>query len=168
MDDVAEQQIAYYPLDFDLLKKGDSISPERLEALTQKQRGTDGYNLAVLALRERIVRECRDRGRHFTVALVKGSLRVLTDEEASLYNARTFRAGFKRSSKSLRRLAKVDASQLSDGQKIDHERNLIVLGKVLQAARTARASALLALAGHQRTTPGLPKPNGTATTEGKE
>ena len=156
MDELNEQDIQYFPLDFDSLKKGDNITPDRLEKLTGKTRGTDGYNLAVLALRERIVRECKDRGKHFTVAVVKGTLRILTDEEAALYNVRTFRAGFRRSGKSLRRLTKVNVGQLSDQQKRDHERNLLVFGKMLQAARSARAA--IAATPHQRMTPGLPEP----------
>jgi len=163
MDDLNEQDIQYFPLDFDSLQKGDSIAPDRLERLTNRKRGTDGYNLAVLALRERIVRECKDRGKHFTVALVKGSLRILTDEEAALYNVRTFRAGFRRSGKSLRRLSKVNTAALSDQQKADHERNLIVFGKMLQAARSARAA--IAATPHQRTTPGLPGPVGETKSE---
>lgn len=158
MNELNEQDIQYFPLDFDGLQKGDNITPDRLEKLTERKRGTDGYNLAVLALRERIVRECRDRGKHFTVAVVKGTLRILTDEEAAVYNVRTFRAGFRRSGKSLRRLAKVNTEALTDPQKKEHERNLIVFGKMLQAARSARAA--IAATPHQRTTPGLPEPVG--------
>lgn len=156
MDDLNEPDIQYFPLDFDALEKGHCINAERLQQLTGKQRGTDEYNLAVLALRERIVRECKDRNKNFTVAMVKGALRILTDEEAAVYNVRTFRAGFRRSHSSLRRLAKVDTAALSDQQKSEHERNVIVFGKMLQAARSART----AIAGtpHERTTPGLPEP----------
>lgn len=163
--DITEQDIQYFPLDFDSLKKGDNITPDRLEQLTERKRGTDGYNLAVLALRERIVRECRDRGKHFTVAVVKGSLRVLTDEEAALYNAKTFRAGFRRSGKSLRRLTRVNTEMLSESQKKDHERNVLVFGKMLQAAQSARAA--IAATPHKRSTPGLPEPvNGESTGRG--
>ena len=156
MNELNEQDIQYFPLDFDALQKGDNITPDRLEKLTERKRGTDGYNLAVLALRERIVRECRDRGKHFTVAVVKGTLRILTYEEAAVYNVRTFRAGFRRSGKSLRRLAKVNTAALTDPQKKDHERNMIVFGKMLQAARSARAA--IAAEPYKRTTPGLPEP----------
>jgi hypothetical protein len=156
MDDLNEQDIAYYPLDFETLKKGDSIPPARLEQLTEQTRGTDSYNLAVLALRERIVRECRDRGKNFTVAVVKGALRILTDEEAAVYNVRTFRAGFRRSGHSLRRLAKVNTAALSDPQKKEHERTLIVFGKMLQAARSARARTAIELSEHRRGVPGIP------------
>lgn len=157
MDNLNEEDIQYFPLDFDALQKGDSISPEHLEKLTEKTRGTDAYNLAVLALRERIIRECKDREKHFTVAVVKGHLRILTDEEAAVYNMRTFRAAFRRQHRSLRMMANtVNTAALSDTQKKEHERNLIVCGKMLQAARSARAQ--IAATPHQRTTPGLPEP----------
>jgi hypothetical protein len=165
MDELSESDIQYYPLDFDALQKGDVITIDRLEAITDKQRGTQAFQLAVLSLRERIINECKDRDRFFTVAIVKGNLRILTDEEAAVYNSRTFKMGMKRSRKSLSRLAKVDMNNLDDLQKKSHERNLIVFGKMLQAARSAQKS--LTAAPHQRTLPGLPEPNG-ANVETKE
>jgi hypothetical protein len=159
MDELTEHDIQYFPLDFDALQKGDSIPPDRLEKLTETVRGTDVYNLAVLALRERIIRELRDREKHFTVAMVKGSLRVLTDSEAALYNARAFKAKFRGAGYALRRAARVDQSRLEDGQRKEHERNLITFGKMLQAAKAARRA--ISATPHERTTPGLPGPQGS-------
>ena len=155
MDELNETDIQYFPLDFDALEKGDVITTDRLEAITGKQRGTQTFQLAVLVLRERIVNECKDRDKFFTVAFVKGNLRILTDEEAAIYNARTFKAGMKRSRKSLTRLAKVDVGKLDDLQKKSHERNLIVFGKMLQAARSAQQQGITA-SPHARTLPGIP------------
>ena len=165
MDELNETDIQYYPLDFDALQKGDVITIDRLEAITGKRRGTQEYQLAVLGLRERIISECKDRDKFFTVAIVKGNLRILKDDEAAIYNSRTFKMGMKRSRKSLSRLAKVDVGNLDDLQKKSHERNLIVFGKMLQAARSAQKS--ITAAPHQRTLPGLPEPNG-ANEEAKE
>lgn len=157
VDELNELEIRYFPLDFDALKKGDTIPPDRLEQLTGCERGTSKYQLAVLTLRERIVKECHERGREFTVAIIKGALRILTDSEASLYNARAFKGKFRGAGRALKRAARVDTSNLDDGQKKEHERNLIVFGKMLQAARSARAA--IAATPHQRTTPGLPAPS---------
>lgn len=154
MEDLSEAEIRYFPIDFDSVHKGQTWTPDALERLTERTCGTDAYRLAVLALRERIVRECRDRGNYFTVAIVKACLRVLTDEEAALYNARTFRAGFRRSGKSLKRLLRVDATQLTEQQKMEHERSCLVFGKMLQAANSARAK--ISATPYERTTPGLP------------
>ena len=166
MDELNESDIQYYPLDFDALQKGDVITIDRLEAITGKQRGTQAFQLAVLSLRERIISECKDRDKFFTVAIVKGNLRILKDDEAAVYNSRTFKMGMKRSRKSLSRLAKVDVGNLDDLQKKSHERNLIVFGKMLQAARSAQKS--LAATPHQRTLPGLPDKNGNGGEGSKE
>jgi hypothetical protein len=152
--DVDKFDIQYFPLDFDALKKGDEIEADRLESITNTKRGTDQYNLAVLALRARIMQELKDRGKFVTVAVVKGCLRLLTDEQAALYNARMYRAGFQRAGRSLKRLAKVDVGNLTDQQKQDHERTLLVFGKMLQAAKTARRE--IAATPYQRTLPGIP------------
>jgi hypothetical protein len=157
MDELNETDIQYYPLDFDALQKGDVITVDRLEAITGKIRGTQDYQLAVLGLRERIVSECKDRDKFFTVAIVKGCLRILKDDEAAVYNSRTFKMGLRRSRKSLTRLAKVDVGNLDDLQKKSHERNLLVFGKMLQAARSAQKS--ITATPHQRTLPGLPDGN---------
>jgi hypothetical protein len=158
VDELSEHEIQYYPLDFAALKKGDSLTPDRLEELTNSERGTDEYNLRVLVLRERIVRTCRELGNHFTVAMVKGSLRILTDSEAALYNARSFRGKFRGAGAALRRAARVDTANLDDGQKREHEQNIVTFGRMLQAARHARRN--IAATPHQRTTPGLPGPGG--------
>ena len=151
-----EHEIQYYPLDFDALEKGQAWTPDDLERLTEKGRGTDPYRWAVLAIKDRIVRECKDRGKEFTLAVVKGCLRILTDEEAAVYNASAFRAGIRRSRRSYRRLARtVDAAKLTEGQAKDHERNLLVCGRVLVAAKAARSEAL-SVSVHSRSVPGLP------------
>lgn len=145
--------VTYFPIDFDSLAKGDVIAPERVEEFSSCKRGSDKFRLALLVLRERVVRELRERDKHYTVAIIKGQLRILTDEEAAIYNSRTFKHGFRRAVRSHRRLAHVDTAGFNELQKSDHERNLLVQGRMLQAARSALQS-LVAVA-HKRTVPGL-------------
>jgi hypothetical protein len=132
------------------------LSVKELERITQTRYGTDAYNLALLVLRNRILTECKDRGNHFTVVRIKGALHVLTDEQAAVYNADTFRAGIKKMKVSFKRLGQVDQIGLSEEQKRQHERSLFVCGKVLQSVQSTRKE--LRGEAHQRTTPGLPAP----------
>ena len=149
------QSIRYHPLDFDNLNKGDEISTEQIEEFGRcTVRDDKRFRLAAMALKTRVIRESRDRGKLFTVAIIKNRIRILTDEEAAIYNPRQFKHGFRHQLRALKRLTEVDASNLSDQQQRDHERNLLVCGKMVQAARSARAQ--IAAIAHQRSVPGLP------------
>lgn len=157
MDELSNiEKVQYYPLDFDSIQKGDAWATDELERLTGKRRDTTEYQFAVMALKSRIYRELKDRGKRVTLAVVKGALRVLTDEEAALYNARTFRQGFRRSVRSFSRMSTVNQAGMTERQKADHERNLIVYGRMLQAARNGKKQALRATA-VKRDVPGLPE-----------
>jgi hypothetical protein len=145
-----------FPIDFDAVQKGDSWAPDVLEELTSTRRGTVSYQFACLELRARIMRECLDRGKPVTVAMVKGSLRVLTDEEAALYNVKTFKSGLRRSVRSVKRLARVNPANLNEAQRAEHERNLTLCSLMMTAARKARRERLQVTA-HVRSVPGLPE-----------
>lgn len=148
--------IKYYPLDFDNLNKGDEVTADQIEEFGQCSRTDEKrFRLAALALKTRILRECRDRGKFFTIAIIKGSIRILTDEEAAMYNPKQFKHGFRRQLRALKRLTEVNVTALSDQQQKDHERNLLVFGKMVQAARSARAA--INAVPHTRSVPGLPK-----------
>lgn len=149
-----ENETKRYPLDFDAIAKGDQWTPDELEQITSTRRGTTQYQFACLELRMRIMRECLDRGKPVTAAMVKGSLRVLTDEEASLYNAKIFRVGQRKSARSLGRLSRVNIANLTESQKQEHERNILVFGRMLAASRRAQRGQLKLIA-HARQVPGI-------------
>lgn len=151
-------EVRYHPIDFDALRKGDVITVEQLERITGYQYGTRKFDLAVLALREQITRELHDRNYPITVASENGSLKILTDEEAAAYNPQMFRHGFRKLLRAHRRLMNVDATQLNSEQREALERNIVVQGKMISAARSSRQ---IALQSHKRATPGLPAPAAT-------
>lgn len=147
--------VSYHPMDFAALKKGDVITPVQIAQITGQQPGTEKYALALMSLRERIMRECKKLGRPVTATCTKDSLRILTDPEAAHYNAEETRRGFRKQCRGFRRMVEVDARQLDDQQKSDLERNIIIVGKMIAAARSARS---IAISAHKRSTPGLPAP----------
>lgn len=152
------EEVKYHPIDFDALNKGDSLSPEQLATITNCQVGTTRYQLAVLRLCDQIQRELDDRGKQVTVAVKKGFVCVLTDEEASIHNNRLFSRHRRGQWRSHARNMQVDVSQLSQESRAAHERNLIVNSAVLAAMREAKR---VALQSHKRSTPGLPAPADT-------
>lgn len=124
-----------YPLDFDLLNKGDSIPPHKLRDLTRADPGTPQYHFGVLKLRDQIRDEMESRGRPVNVAIVDGHLRILTDEEAVPYLAERFRAGQRLMARTLQNEAIVDTANLTEETKAKHERNLQIHGFKLAALR---------------------------------
>lgn len=144
--------VDYYPLDFDVLGKGDSFTPIQLEEITGKKRDTKEYQFAVLQLCQRIMRELSERGNPVTAALRRDCLCILTDEEASIHNAKRFRANVRGLFRSHTRNMAVDSSQLGAESRKQHERAIAVNGAVLVAMKEARQ---LAIREHRRSTPGI-------------
>jgi hypothetical protein len=142
------------PIDFDAIQKGDALSPSQLEEITGKKQGTSAYAFAVMQLSQRIANECASRGKIFTIAIVQQHLRVLTDEEASVYNDKQYRAKWRGMKRNHFNNMAVDASKLSDSQRSKHERNILVQAGLLAAGDKERRR--LIVQAHQRTTPGLP------------
>lgn len=145
--------VDYYPLDFDSIKKGDAFTPPQLEVITQKESGTRDYDFAVMGLRDQIMKELESRNRPATVALVRGNLKVLTDEEAAEYNPSQFNAGLQRMRRAHRRcLTTVDMTNLPETQRAKFEHKMICNGKVLEAVASIRRKLLPKP--HERQIPG--------------
>lgn len=142
-----------WPIDYDSLNKGDIIPVERCEEITGKRQGDSRYDLALLDLKDRIQGELHDRDKFWTLRTEKGAIKVLTDAEAYTYNhAEQVRAR----SAQVRRFAlqsAVDVDKLSPDQRKEHERNVEVDGKYLQAMQGVRSQ--LRLSANKRNVPGL-------------
>lgn len=129
-----------HPLNFDALQKGDIISAEQIESITQCQRSHRSYQLRVLALKEQIQRELRDRGRVVTIACRKDALHILTDAEAAEYNERAMGEYFRRAGRALYRKIHVDQSQLTDEERKVHQRQIEVRNRQMQALRKVQVN----------------------------
>jgi len=145
--------VNYFPLDFDLLDKGDVIAAETVEAATGCKRDDPRYSLKMLGFKEQISKELRRRGRIVTIKAEDCSLRVLTDEEASEYNPRRLSVCLRQAAEAHVRNLAVDVANLSDDRRKEHERTIVVNGRLLQAVSRERKS--IALECHERKTPGL-------------
>ena len=75
-------------IDVQHLQKGDYLSPIEIEEITGEMEGTREYQFALMQLRQEIEHGLRCLGRPATIKTEGSGLRVLTDAEAAVYNAR--------------------------------------------------------------------------------
>ena len=150
------KSVNYFPVDIDALTKGQVLLVEEIENILGCSRSAQPqFALKALGLRNKIAKMLRDRGKPATVVLAKGTIRVLTDAEAVEYNPRQYRHGARKMARAHKRSMDVDPALLTCEQLKKHERSVIVQGCILQAIDSQRRR--LAIAIHQRQTPGLLK-----------
>ena len=141
-----------HPFDFDLLNKGDVIPAEQVESLTGLKREESQFNIELMGLQQRIQDELLIRGKPVVVRCDKGSLRILTDEEAVDYTQKLFEQRRRQLGRAHGYAMRIEVSNLGDDMRISHERNIVVQGAQLAAMRDAKRLTLKAV---QRKTPGL-------------
>ena len=109
------------------------------------------YPLRLVALKEAIERALERSGRNWTLAIVGPCIHVLSDAEASEYNHRQAIISRRREARRFAKLGGVDASQLTDDERREHERRVIIDGRHMAAH--AMAAKELRMISHQRSTP---------------
>ena len=75
-----------WPVSVEPMVKGDSVSIAEMEVLFGLARADIRYPFRVLSLKGYVERELERLERDWTVAQVKGDLRILTDSEATTYH----------------------------------------------------------------------------------
>jgi len=150
-----EEHVEHFPLDFDAIQKGDVIPTEKVEEYSGINRSSERFAIALLNFSERVYDECRHRGKHFSIVVRKKQIRVLTDPEAAEHEARMVKRHLKGSRRNYRKLCKVDVSNLDESHRTTFEHDVLRLGKVIAAQRSAYKKHLTAEP-HQSTLPGLP------------
>jgi hypothetical protein len=143
-----------FPIDFDRLEKGSVVTVAEVERIYGVKQGTDKYNLKALVLGEAIERALEGRGEHVTVKCEKGNLVVLRDAEASKYNASEAMRHLRGMERRHRQMGRVDVSELTAAQRMEHNRRHLIIGSMLLAAAKARKMTVATLV-HKRRTPGL-------------
>lgn len=152
-----------WPIDYEAIKKGDSIPVDKVERLVGVSRTDARFSLLAMQMAKQIERDLHINKKMWTVRTEGGSIRVLTDAEASHYNhsrqRRDRRSMFRRFALN----SAVDATLLSDDQKQQHDRAMEVDGRYIQAMRSTRAQ--LSAETYRRNTPTmLPAPETTEQT----
>lgn len=129
-----------YPFDYDALQKGQIIPVEMLEDITGTKKGTAEFALKVLSQKQNLETELWLRGKLWTISGegCDGGLKILTDEEASIYNAKRFEANVRGMHRSHSRLMGVDVSSLTAEQRGRHERELCNQAAKLMAIKKTK------------------------------
>lgn len=131
-------QTTEYPIETAQLRKGDVIGVAEIERAFGVKNGTDRYNLALLRIGAYVTQRFVDRGEVVTVICDRGTLRILTDPEASEYNAERFWAQVRGAGRAHVRQLGVDRSRLDEHERTVHDRSLVTQGAVLSAIGKAQ------------------------------
>lgn len=145
-----------YPIDTSTLQKGSVVTAETIASAFGVRIGTEAFQLASMRCGSYITMRLAERDLFVTVAQRKHDLVVLTDDEASSYNAKRFGASFRAAARASRRMSAVDRSQLDPKRIESHDRTLEVQGRMLSAARRARRE--VTPLPRERQTPALAEP----------
>lgn len=143
------------PLDFDELQKG-SLIPQDICAHAVGCDPSDykRYSLKLMSLVSEIESRLADRNLFVTVRREGDALRILEDSSAAEYNDLMFHQGMRTMRRRLTKQMQVDGSQLDEDQAAEHKRNIIVNGRIYQAAKDAKREALK-LEAHSRKVPAI-------------
>lgn len=150
-----------YPVDYDAIEAGHVISRSRLAVILGERPGSHTFRYKLTALQRQVEQELWDRGKQLTVAQDHGDLLILDGVAASRHNRRRSRQYARRFARSHRRLMAVDVGKLSEEERREHDRALVVQGAMLAGLVAGRGEGLRIA--HRRNTPGLPQPEGQAT-----
>jgi len=140
-----------FEVDFSHLEIGDEISQSECEQIVGATIEQAAYSIRVMQLCEQISKSLWAIGKRYTVATVKGKVRVLTHEEASIYNASRFENGIDKMKRCHTRLLAVDAGELTDERRRVHERECINTSKML--AVIGQTKKEIRLEAHRSTLP---------------
>ncbi len=126
--------VGKYPIDFESIQKGDVITEDVIERAMDCKVGTKQYEFRMMALGAMIWQR--------TGFVVKGQnytqLRVLTDEEAVPYSAKTFRTGQRKMRRGHVQSQSIDVEELSEDSKRTLRNNIISQSRLLQAVQKER------------------------------
>lgn len=128
--------------DFTQLQKGDVIPVETLEKLFKRTRDKSLFGLDVMALRKVIEVYFASIGDPVTTCQDKGALHVLEDAPASEYNHNAFLSACTGADRAVTRLAAVDAANLNDGEKVEHDKRVRLDSFVNQSIKRSRKKAI--------------------------
>lgn len=123
------------PLDFDTLEKGRVFGVEEIEEIVGLPRDDEKFPLKRLSLCARIEREMRDRGRPMAVRLERGALKVMDDPENAEYQPKEYDRHLRGAARALGRLAIVEPEKLDEGQRNEHEHQMLRMSRITAAIK---------------------------------
>lgn len=131
-----------HPIDVTTLSKGDRLPIEQVEQIVNCSRASPAFAFRVLSLKGWIERSLRNHGKVWTLRVDHGAICILTDVEAVQYNFRQHRVGCRKTRRSLRRQIAVDVSNLTEEQKVEHDKMLTRQAGVVAAMNRKKLPVL--------------------------
>ena len=131
-----------FNIDVSNLSCGDVVEQSQCEQIIGFTRNEDmyGFQFAVMQLSEHVQRLLWAGGKQFTVVTENGSIRVLTHEEASKYNAARFDGAIAKMRRCHKRLTAVDCGEFDSETKTNHMKSILKSSRILTAIKSTRAS----------------------------
>jgi hypothetical protein len=128
-----------YPFDYDALKKGDRFGPEVIGPIVDCEPKTYEYSLKVMALVKQIEMELWARGKCFTICTLNHGVAILTDAEASIYNADRFKGHQSGLARANVKMAAVDTGTFTEAERARHDKTIRDQGAILAAIMAAKS-----------------------------
>lgn len=127
-----------FEVDIENAKPGSRIDRENCEKILNIKRSEDayGYQFGLLQLCDFIQKQLWREGKRYTVTACEGEIQVLTDEQATDYNANHFELAIKKLRRCHRRLQAVDTSNLSDEGRSNHQAATIRQSRIVSMLRS--------------------------------
>ena len=143
-----------FEIDIDVLIKGSVISVAECERVLKLRRDDDvaGYQFGLMQLCDFVQRSLWKVGREWTLKTSQGEILVLTDEQASEYNASQFENGMAKMRRSNKRLRSVDIRNIDESKRNEHDERVSKQGVILQCIKSSRRGKIH-LAPVERSTP---------------
>jgi len=149
----------YYPIDVNVIKKGDYILPELIAEIYGTKKTDAKHSLSVLKLRTFIEQSSACRGEPLLTKGEKYGIRILTDSESIEYTNTRAENGKSLIETALSKMGVIDRNLIDDDENLKLERNIEVTAKRLLAIH--KSDKLLEAAQYERTVP-----RSSPTTEG--
>lgn len=140
-----------YPVNVSVLKKGDVIDTATLETITGKKPDNPNWNFALLSVRAFIEKQSKNEGMRLIPRIDHGTIRIQTDEEAAKYTHHHAGLGRRRFYRNHRRQMDVDMRNLSEQGRREHERSIIMNGRMIASMNAVRS--LPEVKPHERSVP---------------
>lgn len=126
-----------YEIDIESIEPGSVLSQSDCDQLFGFAYETNPveWQFKLMQLSDYVERELHKANRVLTVVCEGRTVRVLTHEEASVYNQKHFDNAIKKMRKCNRRKQAVDVSTLNDDQRKSHDNGLLRQSRILQAVK---------------------------------
>lgn len=135
---MADENGNRYPIDFDAAQKGDVIPAARVSELVRVPPEHKLYSLRVCELVSTIKAGLWAIGKQFTVRSRDGSIEILNDEDASVYNQNWFNRHITGLRRNQEQLIAVDRQNLSEERKPVHDHALRMNGVMIVGMLNAK------------------------------